>query len=84
MLFKDFLENLDKKNCVFSARAFTSKLVNNGSKGAFKKILRFLSQKSKSQNSTKVQRGDFLDRQGVESQKEESDCPPPLNPTRVD
>ena len=40
------------KNCVFSARAPPSKLVNIGAKGAFRKILGSVSQKWISQNST--------------------------------
>ena len=49
-----FLENFDKKVCVFSASASPSKLVNmGGSERASRKNVASVSQKWKSQNSTK-------------------------------
>ena len=44
-VFRHFLENFDQKNCVFSARAPPSKLVNNGAEGDFRKILGSVGQK---------------------------------------
>ena len=48
------LENFDQKNCVFSASALPSKLVNIGAKGAFWKTLGSVSPQMDVSNSTKV------------------------------
>ena len=69
---RHFLENFDEKIAVFSERSSPSNLVNIGAQ--VPKTLGSVSQKWKSQNSTK---GDPLGRQEVEPPEEGSS---PLNP----
>ena len=65
-VFRYFLENFDKKNCVFSVRPRLSKLASFGAQGDLEEILGTVSQKWISQNSSK---GDPLGQQGFESLK---------------
>ena len=62
------------KNCVFSGRARPSKLLYIGAQGPFRNILRSVSQKCISQNSTK---GTLWVGRGSNSRREKASAPPP-------